>query len=80
MTASPPDPDRACRRPCRAVRHIVDALIAERAPRLSGALVWPLLRPLLMRCWATASRDMADAIAPLSGAGGARLCGAICSP
>ena len=27
--------------------HIIDALIAERAPRLSGGPLWPLVRPPL---------------------------------
>ena len=27
--------------------HIVDVLIAERAPKLSASLAWPVLRPLL---------------------------------
>ena len=29
--------------------HIVDTLIAERAPRLSGGALWPLVRPALYR-------------------------------
>lgn len=48
--------------------HIVDTLIAERAPRLSGGPLWPLLRPLLyaMLDYGKARR-MADAIHPLPG-------------
>jgi putative hemolysin len=48
--------------------HIVDVLIAERAPRLTGSLAWPLLRPLLYALLDYAkARAMADAIAQLSG-------------
>lgn len=48
--------------------HIVDVLIAERAPRLSGGPLWPLLRPLLyaMLDYGKARR-MADAIHPMPG-------------
>lgn len=48
--------------------HIVDLLIAERAPKLAASPVWPLARPLLyaMLDYAKAVR-MADAIAPLPG-------------
>ena len=48
--------------------HIIDRLIAERAPKLSGGPAWPLLRPALyaMLDYAKA-RQMADAIAPLPG-------------
>ncbi|MBL8770491.1 MAG: 1-acyl-sn-glycerol-3-phosphate acyltransferase [Phenylobacterium sp.] len=48
--------------------HIVDVLIAERAPRLSGSPAWPLLRPLLYALLDYAkARRMADAIAPMPG-------------
>ncbi|MCA3758677.1 MAG: acyltransferase, partial [Phenylobacterium sp.] len=30
-------------------QHIVDVLIAERAPRLAASPAWPLARPLLYR-------------------------------
>lgn len=48
--------------------HIVDVLIAERAPRLTGSVAWPVVKPWLyaMLDYAKARR-MADAIAPLSG-------------
>ena len=48
--------------------HIVDVLIAERAPKLSGGPLWPLLRPALyaMLDYGKARR-MADAIQPLPG-------------
>ena len=48
--------------------HIVDVLIAERAPKLSASPAWPLVRPLLyaMLDYGRARR-MADAIAPLPG-------------
>ena len=43
-------------------------LIAERAPRLTGSAVWPLVRPVLYALLGYgAARRMADAIAPLSG-------------
>lgn len=50
--------------------HICDVLIAERAPRLTGSAVWPLVRPVLYRLlnYRQAVR-MADAVRPLSGAG-----------
>jgi putative hemolysin len=48
--------------------HIVDVLIAERAPRLSSGPAWPLLRPLVYGLLDYAkARRMADAIAPMSG-------------
>jgi putative hemolysin len=51
-----------------APRHIVDELIEERAPRLSGAAAWPLVRPPLYSLLGYAkARAMADAIAPMEG-------------
>jgi putative hemolysin len=48
--------------------HIVDLLIAERAPRLSSGPLWPLLRPLLYALLDYGkARRMADAIASLPG-------------
>ena len=48
--------------------HIVDTLIAERAPKLAGTPVWPLVRPLLYSLLGYAkARRMADAIAPMAG-------------
>lgn len=48
--------------------HIVDVLIAERAPRLTGSILWPLVRPGLYGLLGyRQARDMADAIADLSG-------------
>lgn len=48
--------------------HIVDVLIAERAPRLTSAATWPLVRPLLYRLLDyTKAVRMADAIAPMAG-------------
>ncbi|WP_374575317.1 GNAT family N-acetyltransferase [Phenylobacterium sp.] len=48
--------------------HIVDVLIAERAPKLSGHPAWPLLRPALYRLLNYAkARRMADVIAPMGG-------------
>ena len=53
-------------RPGRA--HIVDVLIAERAPRLTRSPAWPLVRPLLYALLDYAkARAMADAISELSG-------------
>ena len=49
-------------------KHIVDVLIEERAPKLSGSPAWPLVRPLLYRMLDYAkARRMADAIAPMAG-------------
>ncbi|MFT4936049.1 MAG: putative hemolysin [Pseudoalteromonas distincta] len=48
--------------------HIVDVLIAERAPALSRHPTWPLLRPALYGLLDYGkARRMADAIAPLPG-------------
>ncbi len=48
--------------------HIVDVLIAERAPRLAASPAWPFLRPLLYGVLDyRKARRMADAIAPLAG-------------
>lgn len=56
--------------PARRVHHdhIVDTLIAERAPKLSDGIAWPLIRPLLYRLLDyRKARAMADAIAELPG-------------
>jgi putative hemolysin len=65
MTAVP-HAQTLSRRKTRA--HIIDVLIEERAPKLSGTRAWPLVRPSLYRVldYAKAVR-MADAIAPLPG-------------
>jgi putative hemolysin len=48
--------------------HIVDLLIAERAPKLAAGPLWPVLRPLLYALLDYGkARRMADAIAPLPG-------------
>lgn len=48
--------------------HIIDVLIAERAPKLAGSVAWPVLRPLLYSVLDyRKARRMADAIAPLPG-------------
>ena len=58
MTPSRPDP------------HICDVLIAERAPRLTGSALWPVVRPALYGLLGYRHAvAMADAIQPLSGAG-----------
>jgi putative hemolysin len=49
-------------------RHIVDTLILERAPKLSGTAAWPVLKPLLYRVLDyPKARRMADAIASMPG-------------
>ncbi len=54
--------------PGAAHGHIVDVLIAERAPKLSGSAVWPAARPLLYALLDyRKARAMADAIAPMGG-------------
>lgn len=54
--------------PARSRDHIVDVLIAERAPKLAASSVWPVLRPLLYSFLDYAkARRMADAIQPLPG-------------
>jgi putative hemolysin len=64
MTVSAPD----ARGPAPRSAHIVDVLIAERAPRLTGSAAWPLVRPLLYGLLDySKARSMADAIANLSG-------------
>ncbi len=52
----------------RSRDHIVDRLIAERAPRLAAARAWPAIRPLLYAILDYGkARRMADAIAALDG-------------
>jgi putative hemolysin len=64
----PPSNAPAPAAPARARTHIVDVLIAERAPRLTGSATWPLVRPLLYAVLGyPAARRMADSIAPLPG-------------
>jgi putative hemolysin len=49
-------------------QHIVDVLIAERAPKLARSPAWPMLKPLLYAFLDyDKARRMADAIAPLRG-------------
>ena len=50
--------------------HVCDVLIAERAPRLTQSLWWPVVRPALYKLlnYRQAVR-MADAVLPLSGSG-----------
>ncbi|MGZ9201948.1 MAG: 1-acyl-sn-glycerol-3-phosphate acyltransferase [Caulobacteraceae bacterium] len=53
-----------------ASQHIVDELITERAPSLSGSPLWPLVRPALYKLLDyRKARWMADQVAPLSGEG-----------
>jgi len=50
-------------------RHIVDALIEERAPRLSKGWAWPVMRPAIYQILNyRRAVMMADAIAPMPGA------------
>ena len=68
MTASPPAPTEPAAVPERRPDHVVDVLIAERAPRLTGSIVWPLVRPLFYSILGYGpAREMADAIGPLAG-------------
>jgi putative hemolysin len=54
--------------PARARDHIIDVLIAERAPKLAASPAWPVLRPLLYSFLDYGkARRMADAIRPLPG-------------
>ncbi|RZJ96983.1 MAG: acyltransferase [Brevundimonas sp.] len=55
--------------PVRPTPHICDVLIAERAPRLTRSVAWPVVRPVLYKLlnYRQAVR-MADAVKPLSGA------------
>jgi putative hemolysin len=54
--------------PARTHDHIVDVLIAERAPKLAASPVWPMVRPVLYGLLDyEKARRMADAIAPLPG-------------
>ena len=58
--AAPDQPDRA--------DHIVDTLIKERAPRLSGSPLWPLVRPALYALLGyRKARALADAVAGKTG-------------
>ena len=55
-------------RPPVPAPHIVDVLIAERAPRLTQSAAWPLVRPALYGLLDYAkARRMADAIGPMGG-------------
>lgn len=50
--------------------HICDVLIAERAPRLTRSVLWPVIRPALYRLLDYRQAVcMADAVGPLSGVG-----------
>jgi len=54
--------------PARTRDHIIDLLIAERAPKLAAGPAWPVLRPLLYALLDYGrARRMADAIAPMPG-------------
>ena len=71
MTASPPAPTEPAAVPAGPSAHVVDVLIAERAPRLTGSVFWPLLRPAFYALLGYGkAREMADAIMPLPGQAG----------
>jgi putative hemolysin len=56
--------------PVPAGPHICDVLIAERAPRLTGSWIWPVVRPALYKLLNyKAARRMAEGVAGLSGQG-----------
>ena len=56
--------------PTRPEPHICDVLIAERAPRLTRSIFWPVIRPILYKLLNyRAAVRMADAVKPLSGSG-----------
>ena len=65
----------AIRRAAARRGHVVDLLIEERAPKLAGSPLWPIVRPLLyaMLDYGKARR-MADAIAPLPGRAALDFC------
>jgi putative hemolysin len=57
--------------PARTRDHIIDVLIAERAPKLAAGVAWPVLRPLLYAFLDyDKARRMADAIKRLPGRAG----------
>jgi putative hemolysin len=65
----------AIERPAVRRGHIVDYLIEERAPKLAGSPVWPIVRPPLYALLDyRKARRMADAIAPLSGPAALDFC------
>lgn len=68
MTQTEALPGSAAARKIAPDRHIVDVLIEERAPKLSGGPAWPYLRPILYTVlnYDKAVR-MADQIAPMGG-------------
>lgn len=69
MTASPSrKPDASLAVTGRRPAHVVDVLIAERAPGLTGSPLWPVIRPGLYALLGYGrARAMADAIGPVSG-------------
>ncbi|HEX3886059.1 MAG TPA: 1-acyl-sn-glycerol-3-phosphate acyltransferase [Phenylobacterium sp.] len=67
MTVASPAQDRSLS-PARPRDHIIDVLIAERAPKLAASFAWPMIRPVLYSFLDYAkARRMADAIQPLGG-------------
>ncbi len=71
MVAEAPLSQNTVTAPAAKGGHIVDVLIAERAPRLTGSIFWPLVKPVLYGLLDYGqARRMADGIAPLSGADG----------
>jgi putative hemolysin len=68
MTSTVSDEPRTANGRLAPRRHIVDVLIAERAPHVTRWPVWPLIRPPLYGVLGYGpARAMADAVLPLSG-------------
>lgn len=68
MTALPPATTEPAAVPARRPDHVVDVLIAERAPQLTGSILWPVVRPIFYSILGYGqARELADAIAPLVG-------------
>jgi putative hemolysin len=58
-------PGQACK---TSEPHIIDTLIAERAPRLTGSAIWPLVRPALYKLLDyRKARRMAETICTIGG-------------
>jgi len=69
MTVTVSEAARPARGWLKPPEHIVDELIYERAPGLTGSILWPLVRPPLYGLLGYGqARAMADAVRPLGGA------------
>jgi putative hemolysin len=68
MVSTAPVSQPSAAAPRKGRDHIIDVLIAERAPRLTGSFAWPLIRPLLYAVLDYGkARSMADDIVGMSG-------------